>query len=237
MIEMIEDVLQPFASMSSCGGCTVLEQAVLVLLSATLWTSLSYASGIFLGIPLGVLAGCFIAFWPLGHFSSRTLITVIRGSPLLALTPLFIYLTPSPYWAQLAFIVFAVSSIVAINMYDVIHVVPTRIEDAAHLARAHLHTYLRRIVTPFAFEKMVASLQTVSGYCWAFTLGAQYISSARGLGHLFHRLAERGKLPSLVLLLAVFLGLAIITRFAVAALERRARTLTPHLRIREATAP
>jgi ABC-type nitrate/sulfonate/bicarbonate transport system permease component len=95
------------------------------------------------------------------------------------------------------YIAFAVFVIVATNTYEAIFNVPKFYFYQARVLGATKFQIFRTVVFFAIQPEMIGSLRNVLGLCWAFSLGAEYLSARSGIGYLIYQsylYADMGKL-------------------------------------------
>jgi ABC-type nitrate/sulfonate/bicarbonate transport system permease component len=182
----------------------------LVAVRILAWHSLITIGRILVGLVVGTIAGLLVGFGihflrPLRNVN-LTLLTLIRAVPLFALIPLFLFWFGGGEFGVYAYISFGVFIIIATNTYEALcNIPPGFVLQSKLLGADRLQTF--STVHFFAIQpEMVAAFRNVVGYSWAFSLGAEYLSSANGLGYIVYQsyiYADTGKL----LLLACLYGL------------------------------
>ncbi|PWU00340.1 MAG: hypothetical protein C5B53_04225 [Candidatus Melainabacteria bacterium] len=180
--------------------------AVLMLGRNSLITIGRILVGLIVGTITGLVAGFGIHFLRPLRNVNLTLLVLIRAVPLFALIPLFLFWFGGSEFGVYAYISFGVFIIIATNTYEALcNIPPGYVIQSKILGADRFQTF--STVRFYAIQpEMVAAFRNVVGYSWAFSLGAEYLSSANGLGYLVYQsyiYADIGKL----ILLACLYGL------------------------------
>ncbi len=168
------------------------------------------AIGLTFGYIIGTATGIAVYFFHQTRHANIFLLSAIRAVPLFALIPLFVYWFGGSEFGIYAYIGFGVFVIVATNTYEAVcNVSPDYVLQAKLLGANQIQTLLTihmRAIEP----EMLAAMRNVVGFSWAFSLGAEYLSSTSGLGYLVYQsylYSDMGKLIIFALLYG-FLGVA-----------------------------
>jgi ABC-type nitrate/sulfonate/bicarbonate transport system permease component len=153
--------------------------------------------GLLIGTVLGTATGMAIHFFKPARAGNAILLGLIRSVPLFALIPLFLYWFGGTELSVYAYISFGVFVVMATSAYEALcNVSPNLIRQAELLGANNLQVF--GTVHLFAIQpEMAAAFRTVVGLSWAFSLGAEYLSSTSGLGYLVFQsylYADMGKL-------------------------------------------
>lgn len=188
------------------------------------YTLLRVVVGLGVGTVTGLLAGLGAHFFRRSSSGQALLLSVVRTVPLFALIPLFLHWFGGQEVGIYVYISFSVFVVVATNTYDAaLNVPPTYLQQALLLGATRFQIF--RTVIFYAIQpQMIASLRNVIGLCWAFSLGAEYLSAGTGIGYLLYQsylYADMGKLLVFAMLYAA-LGVSsfVLTKQALGSLRR-----------------
>lgn len=153
--------------------------------------------GLILGSVTGFGAGLAISYFAKYRKGSFFLLTIIRSIPLFSLVPLFLMWFGGKEIGIYLYIAFAVFLIVASDTYEATLNIPKHfILQAQVLGASKLQVLFT--VSMFAIRpQMLGSIRNLLGLCWAFSLGAEFVSSVSGLGYLLYNsylYADMGKM-------------------------------------------
>ncbi len=153
--------------------------------------------GLLIGTAFGVTTGMAIHLFKPARSGNAILLGLVRSIPLFALIPLFLYWFGGTELSVYAYISFGVFVVMATSAYEALcNVSPNLIRQAELLGANPLQVF--GTVHLFAIQpEMAAAFRTVVGLSWAFSLGAEYLSSTSGLGYLVFQsylYADMGKL-------------------------------------------
>jgi ABC-type nitrate/sulfonate/bicarbonate transport system permease component len=198
--------------------------AVRTLLYHGCYTLLRVVVGLSVGTLAGLLVGLGIHFFRRSSSGQALLLSTVRTVPLFALIPLFLYWFGGQEIGIYVYISFSVFVVVATNTHDAVLNVPPAYIQQALLLGATRYQVFRTVVFYAIQPQMIASLRNVIGLCWAFSLGAEYLSARTGIGYLLYQsylYADMGKLLVFALLYAT-LGVSsfVLTKRAVDSLRR-----------------
>jgi ABC-type nitrate/sulfonate/bicarbonate transport system permease component len=172
----------------------------------TLYTVVRIIVGLTFGGVLGLVCGFAVHFFSYTKSANKRLLDIIRGVPLFALIPLFLFWFGGNEQGILAYIVFGVAVVLATNTYEALCNVPSSYMHQARLLGAN-RVQVFSTVYLFAIQPQLSGgLRNVIGLAWAFSLGAEYLSANSGLGYLVYQsylYADMGKLAAFAVLYGV----------------------------------
>src|SRR5258708_37037297 len=107
--------------------------------------------------------------------------------PLFGLMPLFVYWFAGRELGIVLYVIIAVTLITATATYEAALNVPRQFQWHAALARAGRMEILRTVIFPAILPELGLTMRWALGLVWAFTLGAEYLSSdSSGCGYLVY---------------------------------------------------
>lgn len=143
--------------------------------------------GLALGSALGVVLGVAIFALRTGRRSAQSILGAATSIPLFGLMPLFVYWFAGRELGIILYVVVAVSLITATATYEATLNVPRQFQWQACLAGAGRTAILRSVIFPAIVPELVLTFRWALGLVWAFTLGAEYLSSySSGCGFLVY---------------------------------------------------
>lgn len=166
------------------GEASSYPDALLVLLSNALSTMKLVATGTALGLVAGFTIGLLISRWTVIRRIIEPLVTFVRTVPLLALIPLFLVWFGGSYTGNVLYVAFAISVMIVINTIEAVrNVHPIHMEFARTMGASENVIYMT-VVLPSILPELMGGIRVAVGLSWAFVLGAEYLASQSGLGHL-----------------------------------------------------
>ena len=192
-------------------------------LSSNLWVSLHR---VFWGLVLGVSVGVGLAlFSGLSHLGEAVVdgpMQIFRSLPILALQPLFIVWFGIGEEMKYVLIAFAVAFPVYINTYAGIRGVDQRYVELAHGVRLSRWQLIRRVVLPGALPNFLVGLRFSLAVAWLVLILSEEINATSGIGYLITQAGLSGETNVIVVCLAVYGILGLLSDLFVRVLEKRA---------------
>jgi ABC-type nitrate/sulfonate/bicarbonate transport system permease component len=184
-------------------------------------TLLRIIIGLLFGVITGVGAAMAIHFFIRGARAYRLILFCLRAIPLLALIPLFIYWFGNREAGIYVYIAFGVFIVIGTITYEAIFNIPQVYIHQARLLGAHK---LRRFLTVHLYAiqpELLPAIRDVLGLCWAFSLGAEYITARSGLGYLVYQSYLYSDMGKLLILACIYIVYGYIGYLAANALTRK----------------
>ena len=192
-------------------------------LQSNLWVSLHR---VFWGLLLGVSVGLGLAvFSGLTHVGEAVVdgpMQIFRSLPILALQPLFIVWFGIGEEMKIVLIAFAVSFPIYINTYAGIRGVDQRFVELAHGVRLSRWQLIRRVVLPGALPSFLVGLRYSLAVAWLVLILSEEVNATSGIGYLITQAGLYGETNVIVVCLAVYGALGLLSDLLVRVLERRA---------------
>jgi ABC-type nitrate/sulfonate/bicarbonate transport system permease component len=138
------------------------------------------AIGISAGVGLGLLLGW---SWRLRALIEAPLL-LIRVIPLLALLPLFLAWFGGRNAGAVAFIAYAVFSMMFVSTLEAIRNVNPVVRDYARTLGASPSREYATVVAPAIVPELTGGIRVVLGLAWAILLAAEFLASQDGIGHI-----------------------------------------------------
>jgi sulfonate transport system permease protein len=191
-------------------------------LQSNLWVSLHR---VFWGLLLGVSCGLGLAvFSGLTHIGESVVdgpMQIFRSLPILALQPLFIVWFGIGEEMKVVLIAFAVSFPIYINTYAGIRGVDQRFVELAHGVRLNRWQLIRRVVLPGALPSFLVGLRYALAVAWLVLILSEEVNATSGIGYLITQAGLYGETNVIVVCLAVYGLLGLLSDLLVRVLERR----------------
>jgi sulfonate transport system permease protein len=184
------------------------------------------ASAAYFGLAIGVAAGLICALiaglTALGEALVDGLVQTKRAIPTLALIPLGIVWLGIGDAMKVALIATSVFIPIYINTHAGLRGIDFRYVELAQSLGLRHWEFLRRVVLPGALPGFLIGLRLAVTMCWTSLVVLEQINATNGIGYLMNRARDYGQTDVMVVGLAVYAALGLISDSAVRLLERRA---------------
>ena len=180
---------------------------------------LGFGLALIIGVPLGVLAGCFSR---LAAFLSP-LVIFGRNIPLAALIPLTIYIFGIGELRTMMFIFIACVAFVIADTARAVSDVDTRYIDTAYTLGARRRHVILKVLTPLAMPAVFNSLRLLFGLAFGYIMLAELIveeGEVGGLGYLINVSQKRHYIEHIYLILLAIPLVALGIDRLLAAIQR-----------------
>jgi NitT/TauT family transport system permease protein len=161
--------------------------------------SLGFGLAALLGIPLGILCGCFTRvnafFLPLSLFG--------RNIPLAALVGLMVSMFGIDEKQKIMFIFFACVAFILSDTARAIEDVGSQYVDTAYTLGASRWQVIFKILIPLAMPSVFNSLRLLFGLAFGYIMLAEAINAAGGLGDIIITSMRRGPREHMILVLLI----------------------------------
>jgi ABC-type nitrate/sulfonate/bicarbonate transport system permease component len=179
---------------------------VYTLLIHTYYTLIRVVISLTCGSVVGLITGMSMHYFRRSQRGYALLLAIIRAVPLFSLIPLFLYWFGGGEIGIYLYICFSVFIVIATNTYEaVLNVPPAYIHHASLLGATRFQIF--KTVVVFAIQpQLIGGLRNVIGLCWAFSLGAEYLSAHTGIGYLLYQsylYSDMGKIVVIAALYAI----------------------------------
>jgi len=185
---------------------------------------LASAGRAYLGLAIGVASGLVFALVAglcmTGEAAIDGLVQIKRAIPTLALIPLGILWLGIGDAMKVALI--ATSIPVYINTHAGLRGIDLRYVELARSVGLGNLEFLRRVVLPGALPGFLTGLRLAVTTCWTALVVLEQINTTNGIGYLMSRARDYGQTDIMVVGLAVYAILGLVSDSAVRLLERRA---------------
>ncbi|MFC4910046.1 ABC transporter permease [Actinomadura gamaensis] len=193
-----------------------------------LWVSLRRAAA---GLVLGVLAGLAVALvaglFRLGEDVLDGTMQILRSIPILALTPLAILWFGIGEEVKIILVALGCAFPVYINTHAAIRGVDPRFVELARTLRIGRLGLVRRVVLPGALPGFFVGLRFSVTIAWLVLVVSEQINADSGIGFLMTQAREFSQTDVIVVGLAVYAVLGLVSNGLVSVVERRALRWRP----------
>lgn len=192
-------------------------------LQSNLWVSLHRVFwGLLLGVSLGLVLAVFSGLSHIGEAVVDGPMQIFRALPILALQPLFIVWFGIGEEMKIVLIAFAVAFPIYINTYAGIRGVDQRFVELAHGVRLKRRQLIRRVVLPGALPNFLVGLRFSLAIAWLVLILSEEVNATSGIGYMITQAGLYGETNVIVVGLAVYGVLGLLSDILVRVLERYA---------------
>ncbi|UZN02718.1 ABC transporter permease [Cellulomonas sp. S1-8] len=180
------------------------------------------AVGAVLGIAIGLALGLVAGLTRSGHDVVDRPLQAVRAVPFTALTPLLIV------WCGLGetpkVLLVVIASVVPVYVATVTGVqgVDPRLRELAVAQHLDRRSTLRRVVLPGALPSVLAGVRLALGTGWVAVIVAEQVATDRGVGALLADARTWARTDVVLLCVALYAALGLVTDALVRAVEERA---------------
>jgi len=186
---------------------------------------LASAKRAYLGLGIGVAAGLICALaaglTALGEALLDGLVQIKRAIPTLALIPLGILWLGIGDAMKVALIATSVFIPIYINTHAGLRGIDFRYVELAQSLDLGRWEFLRRVILPGALPGFLTGLRLAVTMCWTSLVVLEQINATNGIGYLMNRARDYGQTDVLVVGLAVYAILGLVSDAGVRLVERR----------------
>jgi sulfonate transport system permease protein len=158
--------------------------ALWVIASNTWESATTLMVGLAIGGAFGVGFGLALGWSSKLRMVFEAPLLVVRVIPLLALLPLFLSWFGGTRSGSIAFVAFAVFSMLFVNTLEAIRNVSPLVQTYARTLGASMFRVYRTVVVPAIVPELIGGLRVVLGLAWAILLAAEFLASQSGIGHI-----------------------------------------------------
>lgn len=184
---------------------------------------IGFAIGALIGLVLAVVAG----LNRIGEDAVDPPMQMLRTLPHFGLIPLFIVWMGIGEAPKVALIALGVAFPLYLNTYAGIRSIDRKFLEAARTLHLNRRERLRHVVVPGAVPQALVGLRQSLGVAWLSLIVAETISASSGLGYMINHAREFLQTDVIVVGLAVYSLLGLLTDSVVRFLERRALRWRP----------
>ncbi|MGZ4436246.1 MAG: ABC transporter permease [Nocardioides sp.] len=190
--------------------------------SQTLVSVQRVALGFLVGGAIGVTLAIVAGLSRIGEDAVDPPMQMLRTLPHFGLIPLFIVWMGIGETPKIALIALGVAFPLYLNTFAGIRSIDRKILEAATTLRLTRRQRLRHVVVPGALPQALTGLRQSLGVAWLSLIVAETVSASSGLGYMINHAREFLQTDVIVVGLAVYSLLGLLTDAAVRILERRA---------------
>jgi ABC-type nitrate/sulfonate/bicarbonate transport system permease component len=187
--------------------------------------SLGFLLGVVIGVPLGVLAGCF----PRLNSFLAPVVMFGRNIPLAAVLPLLLFIFSSGEQRKIMFIFVACVAFVISDTARAIMDVEGRYVDTAYTLGASRWQTIIKVLVPLAMPTIFGSFRVLFGLAFGYIMLAESMKDADdvgGLGYLINTFQRRGLRENIYLILLIIPLVAMLVDRVLFWIQRQ---LFPHV--------
>ncbi len=190
-----------------------------------------FAAGAVVGVLLGVALGLTAGLTRVGHDVVDRPLQALRAVPFTALTPLLVVWCGIGEAPKVLLVVLAAVVPVYVATAAGAHGVDPRLREVAAVLDLGRWGTVRHVVLPGALPSVLAGVRLALGTGWVAVIVAEQVATDRGVGALLTDARTWARTDVIVLCVALYAGLGLVTDALVRGVERRAlrwRTLDDH---------
>jgi sulfonate transport system permease protein len=192
------------------------------LQSATATSITRVLSGFLIGASAGLVLAVVAGLSRIGEDAVDPPMQMLRTLPHFGLIPLFIVWMGIGETPKIALIAMGVMFPLYLNTFAGIRSVDRKLLEAAHTLNLTRRQRLRHVVVPGALPQALVGLRQSLGVAWLSLIVAETVSADAGLGYLINDAREFLKTDVIVVGLAVYSLLGLLTDTLVRIIERKA---------------
>ncbi len=191
-------------------------------LQSAIWVSLKRVlEGVAIGVPIATALALIAGLSRLGEDVVDAPLQMLRFLPIIGLQPLIVLWFGIGNTAKVSLIVFGVIFPVYINTFAAIRAIEPRHFELAHSVGLGRFATIRRIVLPGALPGFLVGLRMAAAVAWLILVFAEQINATNGIGYLMIHAQEFFQTEIIVVGLAVYAVLGLLSDALVRLLERR----------------
>lgn len=190
-------------------------------LESAIWASLQRVLlGLVIGVPLGTLLGLVSGMTRLGEDFVDTPMQMLRFVPVVGLQPLVVLWFGIGNVAKVSLIVFGVIFPLYINLFQAVRAVDPRYHELANVVGLKRLRTVARVVLPGALPGFMSGLRISVAVAWLVLVFAEQINASNGIGYLIVNAESFFQTNVIVVGLAVYAILGLVSDLVVRGLER-----------------
>ncbi|MDQ1380790.1 MAG: sulfonate transport system permease protein [Actinomycetota bacterium] len=191
-------------------------------LQSAVWVSLQRVlEGVAIGVPIATALALIAGLSRFGEDVVDAPLQMLRFLPIIGLQPLIVLWFGIGNTAKVSLIVFGVIFPVYINTFAAIRAIEPRHFELAHSVGLGRFATIRRIVLPGALPGFLVGLRMAAAVAWLILVFAEQINATNGIGYLMIHAQEFFQTEIIVVGLAVYAVLGLLSDALVRVLERR----------------
>lgn len=192
------------------------------LQSATATSIGRVVAGFLLGATVGLVLAVVAGLSRIGEDAVDPPMQMLRTLPHFGLIPLFIVWMGIGEMPKIALIAMGVAFPLYLNTFAGIRSVDRKFLEAAHALNLTRRQRLRHVIVPGALPQTLVGLRQSLGVAWLSLIVAETVSADAGLGYMVNDAREFLKTDVIVVGLAVYSLLGLLTDTIVRLIERKA---------------
>jgi sulfonate transport system permease protein len=190
-------------------------------LETALWASLQRVFwGLAVGVPLGAVLAVVAGLSRTGENLIDGNVQMLRFVPIIGLSSLFVLWLGVGETAKISMVAMGVMFPIYINTYAAIRSIDPRYEELADVVGLGRWGRVRRIVLPAALPGFLVGLRMAMAVAWLLLVFAEQINASSGLGYLIVQAQTYFQSNVIVVCLACYAILGLLTDVLVRTLER-----------------
>jgi sulfonate transport system permease protein len=178
--------------------------------------------GLVIGTVIGVTLALIAGLSRIGEASIDGTVQIKRAIPTLALIPFGILWLGIGDVMKVTIISLSVFIPVYVNVHAALKGIDIKYVELARTLRLTRLEFLRRVVVPGAMPGFFTGLRLAVTTCWASLIVLEQINTTDGIGYLINRARDYGQTDVIVVGLAIYGVLGLVSDLAVRSWERRA---------------
>lgn len=179
-------------------------------------------AGLGIGLVVGVVLALVSGLTRVGEATIDGSVQIKRAVPTLALIPLAILWLGIGEAMKIAIIATSVLVPVYINTHAALRGIDLRYVELARTVGLTRLEFVRKVALPGALPGFFIGLRLAVTACWTSLVVLEQINTTEGVGYLMNRARDYGQTDIIVVGLAIYATLGLVSDFAVRYLERRA---------------
>lgn len=160
--------------------------AFLVLLKNTFFTIRRVVISLIISFIMGLSFGVGIHYFKIMKSCGKILLNILKGIPLFALIPLFLFWFGGGEFGVIVYITFAISILLSITTFEAIYNLPSKYIWFRKIYNLSKRNYYWHIIIPGILPEIISAMKVISGLLFAFSLGAEMYGNSKGLGNLVY---------------------------------------------------
>jgi sulfonate transport system permease protein len=192
-------------------------------LQSAVWVSLRrVVEGVAIGVPIATVLALISGLSRLGENTVDAPMQMLRFLPIIGLQPLIVLWFGIGNTAKVSLIVLGVAFPVYINTFAAIRAIDPRHFELAHSVGLGRFATIRRVVIPGALPGFLVGLRLAAAVAWLILVFAEQINATNGIGYLMIHAQEFFRTDIIVVGLAVYAVLGLVSDALIRLLEGRA---------------
>lgn len=197
-------------------------------LQRAVWVSLKRVLiGLAIGVPAGTVLALLAGLSRLGDDVVDTPMQMLRFVPIIGLQPLIIVWFGIGEAAKISLIVFGVIFPIYINTYHAIRGIDPKLRELGRVVGLGRFAVIRRLAIPGALPGFLVGLRLAFGVSWLLLVFAEQINARQGIGYLIVQAQSFYLTDEILVGLATYAVLGLISDLIVRGIERKALAWQP----------